>query len=70
VNELVRLVAEPSTLRKNIVTEESSGTIKPLGHAKCLKRQERPSKEFGGPCDVSTWDHVNEAEKQQLRQPP
>lgn len=49
--------------------DEGSGTIKRLTRAEWLERQERLWKEFGGPCDVRTWDNVSDAEKQQLRTP-
>ena len=50
--------------------DENTGTIKRLTQAEWLKRQARLWKEFGGPCDVRTWDQVSDAEKQQLRHAP
>jgi hypothetical protein len=69
VNELERLRLSVE-VRTGSEFDENSGTIKPLTLAKWLKRQARRWKEFGGPCDVRTWDQVRNAEKQQFRHPP
>jgi WD40 repeat protein len=42
---------------------ERSGTIERLKQSEWLQRQERLWKDFGGPCDVQTWDQVKIAEK-------
>ena len=66
---------EPERLRLSIEVrtgsafDENSGTIKTLTQAEWLKRQTRLWQEFGGPCDVRTWDQVSDAEKTRLRHP-
>ena len=62
---------EPERLRLSVevrtgsVFDEKTRLIKRLTQAEWLVRQARLWKEFGGPCDVRTWDQVTGTDKRQ-----